>query len=86
MRIIYCNLQLFSYDQMIYIYENNEEIYSIKVDIEEVIPTICALAQEHGITQVKLHGQNVYTHAWADQLKTAYALNYGNKNIDVEVI
>lgn len=86
MRIIVCNIQLFSCDQMIYVIEDGKEIYARKVDIEDVVSAICTLAGEFNASQVKLHGQNVYTNAWAEEIKTAYALNYGNNNIDVEVI
>lgn len=86
MRIIVCNIQLFSCDQMIYVIEDGKEIHARKVDIEDVVSAICTLAGEFNASQVKLHGQNVYTNAWAEEIKTAYALNYGNNNIDVEVI
>ena len=71
---------------MIYVIEDGKEIHAHKVDIEDVAPAICALAGEFNATQIKLHGQNVYTNAWAEEIKTTYALNYGNNNIDVEVI
>ena len=37
MRIIVCNIQLFSCDQMIYVIEDGKEIYARKVDIEDVV-------------------------------------------------
>ena len=86
MRVIFCNIQLFSCDQMIYVIEDGQQIHARKVDIEDVVPAICALAGEFNATQIKLHGQNVYANAWAEEIKTAYALNYGNNNIDIEVI
>ena len=86
MRVIVCNIQLFSCDQMIYVLENGEQIYAQKVDIENVGPAICALVGQFETKQIKLHGQNVYSHAWAEEIKTAYSMNYGNNNIDVEVI
>ena len=71
---------------MVYVVEDDTQIYAQKVDIEDLVPAICAIAGKFNITQVKLRGQNVYANAWADEIKTAYALNYGNNNIDVEVI
>ena len=86
MRVIVCNIQLFSCDQMLYVLEDGKQIYAQKVDIENVVPAVCALAGQFEAEQIKLHGQNVYSNAWAEDIKTAYSMNYGNKNIDIEVI
>lgn len=86
MRVIVCNIQLFSCDQMLYVLEGDTQIHARKVDIQDLVRAICVLAEEYEATQIKLSGANVYALAWAEEIKTAYALNYGNKNIDVEVI
>ena len=86
MRVILCNLQLFSCDQMIYIFEDGQEVHAQKVDIEDVVPAICVLAEQFDTTEVKIHSQAAYAHAWAEQIKTAYSMNYSNKTINVEVI
>ena len=86
MRIIICNIQLFSCDQMIYVLEDGEQIHAQKVDIQYVVPSICALAGQFGVQHIKLHGQNIYSNAWAEEIRTAYSMNYGNNNIDIEVL
>ena len=86
MRIIACNIQLFSCDQMLYVLEGNKPIHARKVDIEDLVRAICALAGEYEATQIKLSGANVYALAWAEEIKTAYALNYGKNNLEVEII
>ena len=86
MRLIFCNIQLFSCDQIIYVIEDGKQIHARKVDIEDVVPAICAIASEYNTNQIKLHGQNVYSNAWADEIKTAYMMNYGNNDIEIEVI
>lgn len=85
MRVIFCSIQLFSCDQMIYVIEDNQQIHARKVDIEDVVPAICALAQEFDVEQIKLSG-HVFASAWAENIKSAYALQYGKNNLDVEVI
>ena len=87
MLVIYCNLQLFSCDQMIYILdENGQQVYAQKVDIEDVSRAICAIAGERDIDKVRLSGNRVYLQAWADQIKMTYSLNYGKNELEVEII
>lgn len=88
MRIIYCNLQLFSNDQMIHIIDTDTGVtHYQKVDIEDLPQAICALANEYGVENVKLSGTgSVYADAWAEEIRSALALNYQNNNIIVEVV
>lgn len=87
MCVIYCNLNLFSCNQMIYVIdENGQQIYACKTDIEEVARTIAALAAEHNIQTVRLSGQNVYANAWAEEIQSVYSLNFGKNNLNVEVV
>jgi hypothetical protein len=52
-----------------------------------LIPAICANAIEFDVDNIKLSGSGqVYANAWADEIRTALALNYSNKNIIVEVV
>ena len=61
MLVIYCNLQLFSCDQMIYVLdENGQQVYAQKVDIEDTVRAICAIAGERDIDKVRLSGNHVY--------------------------
>ena len=87
MRMIFCNIQLFSNDQVIQVIDDSGTIHYQKVDIEDLVRAICANAGEFDVDSIKLTGGgNVYAHAWADEVRTALALNYSNKNIIVEVI
>ena len=87
MFVIYCNLQLFSCDQMIYVLdENGQQVYAQKADIEDIARAICAIAGERDIDKVRLSGQRVYLEAWAEQIKTTYSLNYGKNELEVEII
>ena len=87
MRMIVCNIQLFSCDQFVYVLDNEgKTIHARKVDIEDLPQAICALAYEFDCNRVAISGSQVYTMAWAEEIKTAYALNYGKNNLEVEII
>lgn len=87
MPIIYCNIQLFSCDQMIYVIdEQGDQVYAQKVDIEDLAEAIGALATERAINKVKISGSQVYTMAWAEQIQSAYALKYGKNDLEIEVL
>lgn len=88
MWVIVCNLQLFSHDQMIYVIDTeSQQTIDYKVDIDEVIPTLCALAGKYPVKNIKLAGTgSVHAEAWANEVRSALALNYDYNNINVEVI
>ena len=88
MRIIICNLQMFSNDQMVQVFdtEENHIVYAQKVDMEDLTPMICALASKLGIQEVRLAGATNYVLPYVEEIKTAYSLNYGNNIINVEVM
>ena len=88
MQVIFCNVQMFSNDQMVQVFdtEENRVIYAQKVDIEDLTPMICALASKLGIQEVRLAGATNYVLPYAEEIKTAYSLNYGNNIINVEVM
>ena len=88
MCVIVCNIQMFSNDQMIQIYdtEKQQTVFAQKADIENLSDNICAIAIRYGITEVKLSGHAAYAMPVAEEIKTADALNYHNNSINVEVI
>ena len=88
MRMIFCNIQLFSNDQMIQVIDETGGItHYRKVDIEDLVKMLCTMAGEFDVDSIKLSGSgSVYANAWADEVRTALKLNYSNKNITVEVV
>lgn len=89
MQIIVCNIQMFSNDQIIQIYDteqNRAVTYAQKVDINGLPEVICAIANQYNITEVRLNGAGLYSLPLIDTIKTTYALNYSNKTLNVEVI
>ena len=88
MRIIFCNIQLFSNDQMIQVIdETGSIIHYRKIDIEDLVQMLCVTAGEFDADNIKLSGSgSVYVNAWADEVRAALKLNYSNKNITVEVV
>lgn len=88
MQVILCNVQMFSNDQMVQVFdtEENRIVYAQKVDMEDLTPMICALASKLGIQEVRLTGATNYVLPYVEEIKTAYSLNYGNNIINVEVM
>ena len=88
MRMIFCNIQLFSNDQMIQVIDETGGItHYRKVDIEDLVRMLSMMAGEFDVDSIKLSGSgSVYVNAWADEVRTALKLNYSNKNITVEVV
>ena len=87
MRVILCNVQMFSNDQMIQVIDTDRDyVYYQKVDIENLPEAICTLAKEHGIENVKLSGGR-YAELWASAVLETNEMNYGsNNNLIVEVM
>ena len=88
MRIIFCNIQLFSNDQMIQVIDETGGIaHYRKVDIDDLVPMLSTMVGEFDVDSIKLSGSgSVYIDAWADEVRNALKLNYSNKNITVEVV
>ena len=86
MSVILCDISLFTYEQPIYILDNEKIITEYRADIEQVPETICALAYKNGITNIKLRGQSIYTEPWVYEIKTMYSLNYGKNDLEIEVL
>lgn len=86
MRVIVCNLQMFSNDQMIQVIDTEGgHIFYQKVDIESLPEAVCALAKEYGIENVKLYGGR-FAEALVESIKEFNELTYSSNNIEIEVI
>ena len=89
MRVILCPLQMYIIEQTIYVYDWDKKDVLSKhtTDINNLAKTVCALAGELDINEVRLVvGNKDFWMPWAEEIKTVYSLNYGNNNINVEVI
>ena len=88
MRVIVCNIQMFSNDQMVYVFdtETKENIFAQKVNLDNIPDIVCALAHQNGITDVKLHGDLSFNTLIAQEIETQYILNHNYVKLNVEVI
>ena len=88
MQVIVYFVQLFTKDQKIDVVdtERSQVLFSQTVDLEDVVPAICAIANKLNINEVRLGGNATYAVPFAEEIKTAYSLNYGTNNINVEVL
>ena len=87
MQVILCNINLFSASTIQVIDTDAKSIDFIQnVTSDNIVPAICALADKLNINEVRLGGSTNYALPFAEEIKTAYSLSYGNNNINVEVI
>lgn len=88
MRIIICNLQMFSNNQTIQIVDTEAGLmHSQTVDVNELPKMVCYLATKYSINDVKLFGaKNEYGEAFAEAIREAHELNFGKiEEFNVEV-
>ena len=86
MPVIVCDISSFAYEMPIYVIDNDKMIKTYHSDIEHLPKSIAVIAYENGATDIKLRGPMSYLDPWIEDIKTFYSLNYGNNNINVEVI
>lgn len=89
MRIIVCNLQMFSNEQTIQVIDTEHGLeLTKKVEIDSLPSAISFLAKKYEIDTVKLIGaNNEYGLAWADEIQISHVSHYGkNYNLNVEVL
>ena len=88
MYVIVCNIQMFSNDQMVYVIntDNNQEVFVQKISLNALPDVVCALANQYGATEVKLHGDVGFNGLWAEEIKSTYALNHNFTTLNVEVL
>ena len=87
MQVILCNINLFSASAVQVIdTDTNSTVFTQNVTSDNIVPAICALANKLNINEVRLSGNTNYALPFAEEIKTAYSLSYGNNNINVEVI
>lgn len=88
MSIIYCNLDLFAYNQVLYEknFENNtvREIGIFPLDdLEKALIVSC---YSHNIFEVKLSGPEAYLKKIIENIEIAETCAYSEKRINIEVV
>ena len=89
MRIITCNLQMFSNNQTIQVGDSELGLmHTQTIDVNELPKMVCYLATKYSVNNVKLFGaKNEYGEAFAEAIKEAHELNFGkNEEFNVEVL
>ena len=87
MQVILCNINLFSASAVQVIdTDTNSIVFTQNVTSDNIVPAICAIANKLNVNEVRLGGNANYALPFAEEIKTAYSLSYGNNNINVEVI
>lgn len=88
MCVIICNIQMFTNDQTLYVFDTNkhENVYAQKINLNNLPEAVCTLATQYGIEDVKLQGDVAFNNLWAEEIKATNALNYNIGNLKVEVI
>lgn len=89
MKKIFCNINMFDLEQLIYIIDDETDGKDIVAmsTIEELPATISALSSEMGIADVVLSGNIVtYNTLLSDNIIQYSKLNYNQNEIKVEVV
>lgn len=89
MKKIFCNVNMFDLEQLIYIIDDETDGKDIVAmsTIEELPATISALSSEMGIADVVLSGNIVtYNTLLSDNIIQYSKLNYNQNEIKVEVV
>lgn len=89
MKKIFCNVNMFDLEQLVYIIDDETDGKDIVAmsTIEELPATISALSNEMGIADVVLSGNIVtYNTLLSDNIIQYSKLNYNQNEIKVEVV
>ena len=89
MKKIFCNINMFDLEQLVYIIDDETDGKDIVAmsTIEELPATISALSSEMGIADVVLSGNIVtYNTLLSDNIIQYSKLNYNQNEIKVEVV
>lgn len=85
MQIIYCNIDIFNYNQFIHLKDEENDIILAKVPIESMERTICNLCNEHNVDEVAIGGLTQYAEPIKTRLENECLTRY-NKKINVTLI
>ena len=86
MRVIYCNIDPFAYDQKVYVYDENNNSKEIgKAPLEYLHQFIANQCAEKDIEEVTLTGFKQYTEEMAQKILTYSKAKYSGKTINVTV-
>lgn len=86
MSLIYCNFDMFTYNQAIRIINEDGSNSVIYCSINDVADTIAHLCKEKNITNIRLYGDKTYLNTVVDNIQTKYNLNYhSGKPLSIEV-
>jgi len=85
MRVIYCNIDPFAYDQKVYAYGGDSQIEIGKAPINNLPQFITNQCNELNISEVTLTGVPHYANDVANKILEYSKTKYSNKNITVTV-
>ena len=85
MPIIVCGVNIFDYDQTVYLYKNDHEMEILgKSTYENLDHFITTMCNKHQVYKVKLGGLNQYTLQLKERIEKESVARYGKK-IEVEI-
>ena len=84
--IIYVKLNLFTFNQVIYVQDNLGTKNTSHIPTDDVARYVCSLAKERKIHQVKIVGPVEFSLAAKDEIDNYQKINYSNDFLNVEVI
>lgn len=85
MPLIYCTINLFDADQVIYMIQNNQEKEIAKVPLDFLDKSLAGLCYSKNIYNIHLFGIDAFVNEIAEKINKYEELKYSNNKIKVEV-
>lgn len=70
----------------VYIYTDNGTAFGRSVAYEEIVDYVLDMAEKCNIDNIKINSSKSFAAPLVSSLKSAAAMKYNNKNIEIEVI
>lgn len=87
MSVIYIDLLTFARYPSIIISEEGKENRSQNIELDKDFgKTIAEIAKASGITKIKIQSGKEYAQKYIKDIQEAYAMAYGENNLEIEVI
>jgi hypothetical protein len=84
---VLCNLNLFAFEQTIYVIDDMGTVTPVAaIEIEQLPEVIAAICSEHGARKAILTGNEAYAQGLSDEIKEFSSTHYNDNNIEVEII
>ena len=83
MPVIYCKVDLFAYDQMVYVQDGNSLRIVAKIPMENLAKFLARYSQENNIEEIHLVGYPEFSVDIKNQIIDINKTKYNNRTLDI---